>query len=71
MVPSWIKSGYKLSTRCDRCGFKFKTREQSNVYYIDGNVNNANWVNLKTICLNCQQEVGDSRWRPSALKPDF
>lgn len=70
-VPSWIKSGYKKKDKCDRCQFKFKLNEQSNVYYIDGNVKNNNWNNLKTICLNCRQEVSKTRWKPSSLTPDF
>ena len=70
-IPSWIRSGYKKRDRCDRCGFKFRTQEQSAVYYIDGDTANNNWANLKTICLNCQIEVAKTRWRPSAIQPDF
>lgn len=70
-VASWVRAGYKKSDRCDRCGFKFKLPEQSNVYYVDGNLANGNWLNLKTICLNCQQEITKTRWKPSDLRPDF
>lgn len=70
-VPGWIRSGYKKREHCDRCGFKFKHIEQSNVYHVDGNLNNNNWVNLKTICLNCQPEITKTRWKPGDLKPDF
>lgn len=71
VAPGWFKSGYKKTKACDRCGFKFKLAEQGHVYYIDGNINNNNWVNLKTICLNCQVEVAKTRWKPSTLTPDF
>ena len=70
-VPGWFRSGYKKRDRCDRCAFKFKLPEQGNVYYIDGNVQNNNWANLKTICLNCQPEISGSKWRTSDLQPDF
>lgn len=70
-IASWIKSGYKKSDRCDRCQFRFKMSDQSDVYYIDGNTNNNHWANLRTICRNCQIEVAHTRWRPSNLRPDF
>lgn len=70
-VPGWVRSGYKKKDRCDRCNFKFKMADQSRVYYIDGNTNNNNWSNLKTICLNCQIEANTSRWKPGNLQPDF
>jgi Zn ribbon nucleic-acid-binding protein len=70
-VPSWVRSGYKKALKCDRCGFKFKLADQSSVYYVDGNIDNNNWLNLKTICANCRIEVAKSRWRPSNLTADF
>lgn len=70
-VASWIKSGYKKSNKCDRCGFKFKLIEQSEVHYVDGNPDNSNWLNLKTICANCRLEVAKNKWRPSSISPDF
>ncbi|CAB4129069.1 hypothetical protein UFOVP112_167 [uncultured Caudovirales phage] len=71
--PAWAKSGYKKKPQCERCGFKFKLLDQSNVFYIDGNLKNNNWVNLKTVCLNCQQEIYKSRlsWKPAPIVPDF
>lgn len=71
--PGWAKSGYKKKPQCEKCGFKFKLPDQSNVFYVDGNLKNNNWVNLKTICLNCTQEVYKTRlpWKPSPLVPDF
>lgn len=70
-VPGWVKSGYKKRDRCDRCSFRFKLTEQSNVYYTDGNTSNNNWANLKTVCLNCQTEIAGTNWRPAAIQPDF
>jgi len=43
------------------------------VYYVDGNLKNNDWNNLKTICLNCQAAVLDAKlgWKPSDLVADF
>mgnify|MGYP003337647017 CR=1 FL=1 len=70
--PGWVKSGYKKKPHCEKCGFKAKLTEQLGVFYVDGNLKNNNWVNLKTICLNCAQEVIKSRssWRQSSLLAD-
>lgn len=70
-VPGWARAGYKKSEKCDRCAFTFKLPDQSQVYYVDGNTNNNNWLNLRTICLNCSREVTKTKWRPSGLRPDL
>lgn len=72
-VPSWHKVGYKKKPHCEKCGFKAKYREQLFVYYVDGNLNNNNHLNLKTICANCQYEVAKEGlgWRQGDLVPDF
>ena len=72
-VTGWQKSGYTKKPQCDKCGFKFKFPEQSAVFYVDGNLKNNAWVNLKTLCLNCVQEVYKSRlpWKPAEIVPDF
>lgn len=73
-IPAWVKSGYRKKPQCEKCGFKFKfPTEQSAVYYLDGNLRNNNHFNLKTVCLNCVQEINKSRlaWRPAPLVPDF
>ena len=73
-IPAWVKSGYKKKLSCEKCGFKFKfPTEQSAVFYLDGNLKNNNHFNLKTVCLNCVQEVHKSRlpWKPGPLIPDF
>ena len=71
--PGWAKSGYKKKPHCEKCGFKFTLPEQSNVFYVDGNLKNNNDFNLKTICLNCTQEVYKNRipWKPGPIVPDF
>ena len=70
---SWQRAGYKKKPQCERCGFKFKLAEQSNVFYVDGNLKNNNDFNLKTVCLNCTQEVYKSRvaWKVAPILPDF
>lgn len=72
-APAWVKSGYKKKDRCELCNFKFKLASQSNVFYVDGNLKNNNWINYKTVCLNCQQELYKSKvaWKPAPIVPDF
>lgn len=72
--PVWVKSGYKKKSRCDKCNFTAKnTRTQLRVYYVDGNMKNNDWNNLKTICLNCQAALADSQssWKPADLVADY
>lgn len=72
--PGWVRSGYKKKSTCEKCGFKLKLDKQSNVFYVDGNELNNNWLNLKTICLNCVQDIAETpqlSWKPAAIVPDF
>jgi hypothetical protein len=71
--PRWKASGYKKKATCDKCGFKGKHSAQLLVYHVDGNLNNSNLRNLKTICLNCVEEVkrADLPWRAGDLTPDL
>jgi hypothetical protein len=71
-VPRWQSAGYKKKASCDRCGFKSKYNAQLLVYHVDGDLNNCNARNLKTICQNCIVEIkwADLPWRPGDLEPD-
>lgn len=70
--PKWSLNGYKKKPTCDRCGFRAKYSAQLLVYHVDGNLNNSELRNLKTICLNCVEEVKRATlpWRPGDLEPD-
>lgn len=73
-VPLWYKAGYRKKPSCEKCGFKAKYPEdQLRVFHLDGDICNSNRSNLKTICLNCQQEIFKSRlpWKPAGIVPDF
>lgn len=72
-VAAWQRVGYTKKTVCEKCGFKCKNPQQMFVYYLDGNLKNNDWMNLKTICANCRIEVNDSRttWRESPLVADY
>lgn len=72
-TPGWARSGYKKKPQCELCGFAFKLTIQSNVFYVDGNLKNNNNFNLKTVCLNCTQEVYNRKvaWKVSPIVPDF
>jgi len=71
--PRWLLDGYKKKLHCEKCGFKAKYKEQLFVYYVDGNLNNNNQLNLKTVCANCQYEIAKEGlgWRQGDLVPDF
>ena len=71
--PKWKTAGYKKKPTCDRCGFRAKYAAQLLVYHVDGNLNNTGLRNLKTICLNCVEEVkrADLPWKPGDLTPDL
>jgi hypothetical protein len=70
--PRWKASGYKKKATCDRCGFRSKFASQLLVYHVDGNMNNSGLRNLKTVCLNCVEEVkkADLPWRAGDLEED-
>ena len=70
--PRWKLSGYKKKATCARCGFRAKYSAQLVVYHIDGNLNNSNLRNLKTVCQNCVIEIPklDLPWQVGDLEPD-
>ena len=77
-VPSWRKSGYKKKSHCEQCGFKTCSDKkiahlQMTVLYMDRDLRNNNWINLKTICSNCAIEISvtDAKLNPNKIKPDF
>jgi len=71
-VARWKKQGYKKKLVCDRCRFRAKYSGQTVVYHLDGNLNNCNLNNLKTVCLNCSVEVMklDLPWKVGDLSED-
>jgi hypothetical protein len=71
-VPRWQSSGYKKKTVCDRCGFRSRYASQLVVYHMDGRLVNTQLSNLRTVCLNCVEEVKrlDVPWRPGDLQAD-
>ena len=70
--PKWRSAGYKKKTVCDRCGFRSRYASQLLVYHVDGNLHNTGIRNLKTICLNCIEEIKrlDRPWHLGDLEPD-
>lgn len=71
-VPSWQAAGYKKKPTCDICGFKSLFPTQMMVYNVDGNLENNEYVNLRTICLNCVEVVKRKNvtWRRGDLEVD-
>lgn len=72
-VPGWQKAGYKKKAACDLCGFKGLFTSQMTVFYIDGNLENNEYINLRTICLNCVEVVKRKNvtWRRGDLEVDY
>lgn len=70
--PRWQQAGYKKKPTCDKCGFRAKYSSQLLVFHVDGNQHNCSARNLKTICLNCVQEIkkADLPWQPGDLELD-
>jgi hypothetical protein len=71
-APRWQLAGYKKKMTCDRCGFRAKNSAQILVYHVDGNLNNTDLRNLKSVCLNCTVEVtrADLPWKRGDLEED-
>ena len=72
-VPRWKSSGYKKKPTCDHCGFRARYAGQLLVCHVDGNLNNTDVRNLKTVCLNCTVEItkADFTWQVGDLEPDY
>jgi protein-arginine kinase activator protein McsA len=72
-MPGWVKTGYKKKLTCERCNFAAKIPQQIFVFYIDGNLKNNNWINLRSVCANCRIDLNQAKttWRESPLLPDF
>ena len=68
--PLWADSGYKVKRFCEACGFKPIIRSQVTVFYIDGDLTNVAYRNLKTVCLNCNAELIKTGWSRGDLTPD-
>jgi hypothetical protein len=71
--PLWALAGYQKKEYCEKCKYSSKYAEQFNVFYIDGNLNNNRYTNLKTVCANCQRILHKEgvQWRQGDLTPDF
>ncbi len=55
--PKWKNKGYKKKATCDLCGFRSAFSSQIVVFHMDGNLNNCDLVNLRSICLCCVEVV--------------
>ena len=66
------RSGYKKKSKCETCGFKAQESLQLDVFFVDGNKNNINVHNLKTVCANCQRlaSIKKLRWKIGDLEVD-
>ena len=68
----WAKSGYKKKATCDLCGFRSLYPSQLTVFHIDGKLENTEFTNLRTVCLNCIEVLKrkEVNWRRGDLEVD-
>ena len=72
-IPTWEKAGYIKKNICDLCGFKSLYSTQMTVYHIDGNLLNSEFINLRTICLNCVEVIKKKQpnWKRGDLQINY
>jgi len=72
-ISNWEKAGYKKKQVCDNCGFKSLYQTQMTVFHIDGDLRNVNYVNLRTVCLNCVEIIKrkEINWKRGDLQIDY
>jgi hypothetical protein len=70
--PLWRRRGYERRRQCDLCGFRSQYASQIQVVHCDGDLNNCELANLRSVCLNCLEVVRRRRsvWRPGAIVAD-
>jgi hypothetical protein len=71
--PTWEKSGYKKKATCDLCGFRSVYSSQITVFHIDGKLENTEFSNLRSVCLNCVEVIKrkDLNWKRGDLEVDY
>ena len=71
--PLWVLRGYVKKSVCDKCGLKSPHQEVFNVFFVDGDLTNCRYTNLKTVCANCQRTLQKEgvKWKQGDLRPDF
>jgi hypothetical protein len=71
-TPKWKSKGYKKKSTCDLCGFHSLFTSQITVFHIDGNLENSEMINLRSICLNCVEVVKrkEVNWKRGDLQVD-
>jgi hypothetical protein len=72
-TPKWQSAGYKKKPTCDLCGFHSVLSSQITVFHIDGDLENVQLTNLRSICLNCVEVVKKKEvtWRRGDLEVDY
>ena len=72
-ITALQRSGYKKKRKCELCGFKAQNPIQLDVFFVDGNLRNTTFTNLKTVCANCTKILYKEgfKWKQGDLVPDF
>lgn len=71
--PKWMLSGYNKKLTCDLCGFRSLLQSQITVFHVDGDLENVNHTNLRSVCLNCVEVVKNKKvnWKRGDLQVDY
>jgi hypothetical protein len=72
-IPRWQRSGYRMKSQCEKCGFRSPYKDPFRVFHVDGNLDNCRPNNLKTVCANCASILSKEgiTWRQGDLIADF
>jgi hypothetical protein len=73
MPEGWVRAGYKKKEKCEKCGHRFLHPNGSRIHYVNGDITDNHFFNLKTICLQCECYInnGVTKLKPDDLTPDF
>lgn len=69
----WLRGGYEKKKNCDLCGFHSALNSQITIFHVDGNLENINPSNLRSICLNCVEIIKkrEVTWKRGDLEIDY
>lgn len=70
-TPTHVRTGYRPKDRCELCHFKCRVPDQIKIWYLNGNMRDGSWHNLRSICANCYIELSKKKLQWIDIRPDF
>lgn len=73
MPEGWVRAGYKKKSKCERCGIPLYDPGVCEVHYVNGDITDNHFFNLRTICIICDYYIKHNikKFNPDDLTPDF